>query len=45
MKIELYVREDFSGLPELLKEEKEVYLVYDRNVSWAAERGGGRCAQ
>ena len=44
MKIELYVREDFSGLPELLKEEKEVYLVYDRNVSWAAERVGALCA-
>lgn len=44
MEIRLYVREDFSGLPELLKEEKEVYLVYDRNVSWAAERVGALCA-
>ncbi len=44
MEIKLYVKEDFSGLPELLKEEKEVYLVYDRNVAWAAERVRALCA-
>ena len=44
MEIKLYVREDFSGLPELLKDEREVYLVYDRNVSWAAERIEALCA-
>ena len=42
--IRLYVREDFSDLPGLLREENEVYLVYDRNVSWAAERIRGLCA-
>ena len=42
--IRLYVREDFSGLPELLRDEKEVFLVHDRNVSWAAERIGALCA-
>ena len=42
--IRLYVREDFSALPELLRGEGEVYLVYDRNVSWAAERIQGLCA-
>jgi 3-dehydroquinate synthetase len=44
MEIKLYVREDFSGLPELLMDEREVYLVYDRNVEWAAERIRGLCA-
>ena len=44
MEIKLYVKEDFSGLPELLKEEKEVYLVYDRNVAWAAECVRALCA-
>ena len=42
--IRLYAREDFSDLPGLLREENEVYLVYDRNVSWAAERIGAMCA-
>ena len=42
--IRLYVREDFSALPELLRDEGEVYLVYDRNVSWAAEQIRGLCA-
>ena len=44
MEINLYVRDDFSGLPELLRDEREVYLVYDRNVEWAAERIRGLCA-
>ena len=44
MEIRLYVRDDFSGLPELLGNEREVYLVYDRNVEWAAERIRGLCA-
>jgi 3-dehydroquinate synthetase len=42
--IRLYVRENFSVLPELLRDEGEVYLVYDRNVSWAAEQIRGLCA-
>ena len=42
--IRLYVRDDFSGLPELLRDEGEVFLVYDRNVSWAAESIRGLCA-
>ena len=33
----LYARDDFSGLKELLAEENEIFLVYDRNVEWAAE--------
>ena len=41
--IRLYVRDDFSALPELLRDEGEVFLVYDRNVSWAAERIQGLC--
>ena len=44
MIINLYVRDDFSLLPELLRDEGEVYLVYDRNVTWAAERILGLCA-
>lgn len=44
MEIQLYVRDDFSGLPEILREENEVYLVYDRNVEWAAESIRGLCA-
>lgn len=42
--IRLYVRDDFSGLPELLRDEGEAFLVYDRNVEWAAERIQGLCA-
>ena len=42
--IRLYVREDFSALPELLRDEGEVFLVYDRNVEWAAECIRGLCA-
>lgn len=34
--IKIYVREDYSGLSEILAEEKEVFLIYDRNVEWAA---------
>ena len=33
----LYARDDFSSLKELLAGEKEVFLIYDRNVEWAAE--------
>lgn len=44
MEIDLYVRDDFSLLPELLRDEREVFLVYDRNVSWAAESIRGLCA-
>ena len=44
MEIRLYVRDDFSGLPALLEGESEVFLVYDRNVSWAAERVAALCA-
>ncbi len=44
MEIDLYVRDDFSLLPELLRDEGEVFLVYDRNVSWAAESIRGLCA-
>ena len=44
MEIKLYVREDFSGLPEILEDESEVFLVHDRNVTWAAERIAGLCA-
>lgn len=35
--IRLYVNEDYSGLGELLAGEKEVFLIYDRNVKWAAK--------
>lgn len=42
--IRLYVRDDFSLLPELLSDEREVFLVYDRNVAWAAESVRGLCA-
>lgn len=35
--LNIYVREDFSGLGALLKDERQVFLVYDRNVAWAAE--------
>ena len=31
-------------MPELLEGESEVYLVYDRNLSWAAERIAAQCA-
>ena len=44
MEVDLYVRDDFSLLPELLRDEREVFLVYDRNVSWAAESIRGLCA-
>ena len=44
MEIDLYVRDDFSLLPELLRDERDVFLVYDRNVSWAAESIRGLCA-
>lgn len=33
----LYVRDDFSGLGQLLEGEREVFLVYDRNVARFAE--------
>ncbi len=33
----LYARDDFSGLKDLLAAEKEVFLVYDRNVGRAAD--------
>ena len=42
--IKLIVNEDFSGLPEVLGKEPEVFLVYDRNVEWAAKDIEGRCA-
>lgn len=35
--LDIYVREDFSGLGALIKDERRVFLVYDRNVAWAAE--------
>ncbi|MDO5442162.1 MAG: 3-dehydroquinate synthase family protein [Bacteroidia bacterium] len=42
--IEIYAREDFSGLGALIREERQVFLVYDKNVKWAAhsilEAGG-----
>jgi len=44
METTLYVRDDFSALPEVLRGEGEVYLVYDRNVEWAAESIRGLCA-
>lgn len=34
---ELFVKEDFSFLPEALGEEKEVFLVYDSNVEGFAQ--------
>lgn len=34
--IKLYVKEDFSALPEPLEGENEIFLVYDANVQWAA---------
>lgn len=34
--ITLYVKEDFSYLAEPLEGEKEIFLVYDANVEWAA---------
>lgn len=35
--LDIYVREDFSGLSGLLKEERQVFLVYDLNVKRAAD--------
>lgn len=35
--LDIYVREDFSGLGALIKDERQIFLVYDRNVAWAAE--------
>ena len=34
--IQIIVREDFAGLGEYLAGEREVFLIYDRNVEWAA---------
>lgn len=36
-KLKIYVNDSWSKLPELLAGEKEVYLVYDRNLSGAAD--------
>lgn len=36
-KPKIYVHDDFSALPSLLAGEKEIYLVYDSHVRYAAE--------
>ena len=41
--IKLYVQDDFSGLEDILKGEDEIFLVHDRNVSWAAEQVKAVC--
>lgn len=43
--IQLYVREDFTGLGDVLAGENEVFLVYDRNVEWAAQDILGQLSQ
>lgn len=40
-RLRIYVQDDFSVLQSLVEGEKELFLVYDRNVEWAAEQVKG----